>query len=78
MAKNSINEIAALVARKQKIGKKEAADIVTAFFNTIADGLRDDRLVKVRGLGTFKVTAVKARESVNVNTGGHVSVSATS
>ena len=49
MAKNSINEIAALVARKQKIGKKEAADIVTAFFNTIADGLRDDRLVRVRG-----------------------------
>ena len=72
MAKNSINEIAALVARKQKIGKKEAADIVTAFFNTIADGLRDDRLVKVRGLGTFKVTAVKARESVNVNTGERV------
>lgn len=72
MAKNSINEIAALVARKQKIGKKEAADIVAAFFNTIADGLRDDRLVKVRGLGTFKVTAVKARESVNVNTGERV------
>lgn len=72
MAKNSINDIAAIVARKQKISKKDAADMVTAFFNTIADGLRDDRQVKVRGLGTFKVTAVKARESVNVNTGERV------
>lgn len=72
MAKNSINDIAVFVARKQKISKKEAVDLVTAFFNTIAEGLRDDRQVKVRGLGTFKVTAVKARESVNVNTGERV------
>lgn len=72
MAKNSINEIAAVLARKHQISKKDAADIVTAFFNTIEDGLRDDRQVKVRGLGTFKVTTVKARESVNVNTGERV------
>lgn len=72
MARNSVNDIAAVVARKLKISKKDATDMVGAFFNTIADGLREDRQVKVRGLGTFKVTAVKARESVNVNTGGRV------
>lgn len=69
MPKNSISDIAAVVARKQKISKKEASDIVSAFFRVISEGLREDRQVKVRGLGTFKVTAVKARESVNVNTG---------
>ena len=72
MAKNSIIDIAAIVARKQKISKKEASDIVSAFFRTIAEGLHEDRLVKVRGLGAFKVTAVKPRESVNVNTGERV------
>ena len=72
MAKNSIGDLAAILARKQKIGKKEANDMVTAFFATITDGLRDDRQVKVRGLGTFKVTTVKARESVDVNTGNRV------
>ena len=72
MARNSIADIAALVARKQKVGKKEAADIVTTFFRIITEGLHEDRLVKVRGLGTFKVTAVKPRESVNINTGERV------
>ena len=69
MARNSIADIAAVVARKQKISKKEAADIVAAFFRIITEGLHEDRLVKVRGLGTFKVTTVKPRESVNINTG---------
>lgn len=46
MAKNSIGDLAAILARKQKIGKKEANDMVTAFFATITDGLRDDRQVK--------------------------------
>lgn len=72
MARNSIADIAALVARKQKVGKKEAAEIVTTFFRIISEGLHEDRLVKVRGLGTFKVTAVKPRESVNINTGERV------
>ncbi len=72
MARNSIADIAASVARKHKLGKKEAVDIVSAFFRIVSEGLRDERLVKVRGLGTFKVMAVKARESVNVNTGERV------
>lgn len=72
MARNSIADIAAVVARKQKISKKEAADIVAAFFRIITEGLHEDRLVKVRGLGTFKVTTVKPRESVNINTGERV------
>lgn len=72
MAKNSIAEIAAAVARKYNFDRKESSDIVAAFFRIIAEGLRDDKIVKVRGLGTFKITPVKARESVNVNTGERV------
>lgn len=72
MARNSIADIASSVARKHGLGKKESVDIVSAFFHIVSEGLRDERLVKVRGLGTFKVMAVKARESVNVNTGERV------
>lgn len=72
MARNSIAEIAAVVARKHNMSKAEATDIVTTFFRTISEGLHDDRITKVRGLGTFKLTTVKARESVNVNTGERV------
>lgn len=69
MAKNSIADIASAVARKRKLDRKEATEIVTSFFRVIVDGLHEDRIVKVRGLGTFKVMTVKARESINVNTG---------
>ena len=41
-------------------------------FDVMNEGLKTDKLVKVKGLGTFKVQAVKPRESVNVNTGERV------
>lgn len=74
MARNSIADIAAAVAHRHNLGKKESADIVTEFFKIISEGLKTDKIVKVRGLGTFKVTYVKARESVNVNTGERVTI----
>lgn len=72
MARTSVSDIAAAVARRHHLGKKESADIVSEFFKIITEGLQSDKQVKVRGLGTFKVTYVKARESVNVNTGERV------
>ena len=41
-------------------------------FLVVDKGLDADRLVKIKGLGTFKVTSVKPRESINVNTGARV------
>ena len=42
---------------------------------TIHEGLKNDRIVKVKGFGTFKLTAVRERESINVNTGERVVIS---
>ena len=42
---------------------------------TIHEGLKNDRVVKVKGFGTFKLTAVRERESINVNTGERVVIS---
>jgi len=55
-----------------KITKKQAEAFVRAFGETIVEGLAADGMVKVRGLGTFKVKEVSARESVSVTTGERI------
>ena len=72
MAKTALQFIADTVAKKHKITVKEAEKFVSAMFDVMNEGLKTDKLVKVKGLGTFKVQAVKPRESVNVNTGERV------
>ena len=72
MAKTALQLIADTVAKKYKITVKEAEKFVSAMFDIMNEGLKTDKLVKVKGLGTFKVQAVKPRESVNVNTGERV------
>lgn len=72
MAKTALQIIADTVAKKHKITVKDAEKFVSAMFDVMNEGLKTDKLVKVKGLGTFKVQAVKPRESVNVNTGERV------
>ena len=72
MAKTALQLIADTVAKKHKIAVKDAEKFVSAMFDVMNEGLKTDKLVKVKGLGTFKVQAVKPRESVNVNTGERV------
>ncbi len=72
MAKTALQLIADAVAKKHKITVKESEKFVSAIFDVVNEGLKTDKLVKVKGLGTFKVQAVKPRESVNVNTGERV------
>ena len=75
MAKTILQEIAAQVAKKQNITIKAAESFVSNLFVVIKEGLDEDKQVKVRGLGTFKIVTVKPRESVNVNTGERVLIS---
>lgn len=49
--------------------QKEAESFVHSFFNTIEQGLLQDKFVKVKGLGTFKLVVVNERESINIKTG---------
>jgi len=53
----------------ENIKKKEAEDFLRNYFKVIEDGLLKDKIVKINGLGTFKLIEVEARSSVDVNTG---------
>ena len=69
-----MTELADMLAQKAGISKREAQQFLTDFVETIQDGVNADKLVKIKGLGTFKVIDVDARESVNVNTGERVTI----
>lgn len=69
MAKSTLQAIAAVIADRYELKSSDATAFVAAFFDQIREGLAQDKQVKVRGLGTFQLQPVKARESVNVNTG---------
>lgn len=72
MDKLTINHIASVLVEKNSIAPKDAEQFVAAMFDVIQEGLENDKQVKVRGLGTFKIVDVEPRESVNVNTGERV------
>ncbi|MCR4959556.1 MAG: HU family DNA-binding protein [Prevotella sp.] len=69
MAKLYLSELSAVLAEKQGIDRRTAQRFVTSVVAVVQSGLEADRLVKIKGLGTFKIIDVEARESVNVNTG---------
>ena len=64
-----IRELAMALVNKNKLSLKEAENFVATMFDTLNVGLNDDKQVKLKGLGTFKVMSVSARKSVDVNTG---------
>ena len=64
-----IHELAMALVNKKKLSLKDAEAFVTMMFDTLNEGLNNDKLVKLKGLGTFKVMSVSARKSVDVNTG---------
>lgn len=69
MSKVSIAELASVLMEKHGLKRTEAELFIRQFVGVINDGLKSDKSVKVKGLGTFKVQAVSARKSVDVNTG---------
>ena len=72
MGKISINELAAVLIERKNLKKKSASAFVNELFYLIQKGLEQDKSVKVKGLGTFKIIDVDDRESVNVNNGERV------
>ncbi|MBF1639238.1 HU family DNA-binding protein [Prevotella sp.] len=72
MAKTAIQLITGALAKQHNLSAADAAAFVDAFFDIISSELKNGNQVKIKGLGTFKVQAVKPRESVNVNTGERV------
>lgn len=72
MAKTAIQQIISALAKQYNLSAAEASAFVDAFFEIVSSELKNGNQVKIKGLGTFKVQAVKPRESVNVNTGERV------
>ena len=69
MAKISFFEVAQVLVEHKGLEKGIAKEFVKTMFDIIQERLTTDQLVKVKGLGTFKVVGVDSRESVNVTTG---------
>ena len=63
------SDLSALLAKETGISLAKSEAFTKALFDLIIEGLENDGLVKINGLGTFKVTEVADRYSVNVNTG---------
>ena len=72
MGKITIQDLASVLISRHGLSKKDAAAFIGAMFDIIQKNLETDKLVKIKGLGTFKIIDVDDRESVNVNTGERV------
>lgn len=72
MSKNSLNILGKKLAEKTGLSQQDAELFIKKMFDVVNEGLQDDKQVKVKWLGTFKVTSVKDRESVDVNTGERI------
>ena len=74
MGKQTIQEIAKILVEKNKLTPKEANQFVAIMFEVIQQQLDAEGQVKIKGLGTFKMIRVGARESVSVRTGERVTI----
>ena len=81
--KINLSQLAKALTLKRKMSQKDAEAFLREFFDAIIQNVTIDKIVKIKGLGTFKLIEVLDRESVNVNTGerfvipGHTKLSFT-
>lgn len=69
MSKMTLQDLAAVLVAKNELDEDKADQFVKTFFDILTTGMQQDKSVKIKGLGTFKVVEVEPRESINVNTG---------
>lgn len=78
-----LQDLADYLVQHVEADPHEAEVFMRTFFGVVEQGLLEDRFVKIKGLGTFKLVTVSDRESININTGerfqieSHVKVSFT-
>lgn len=70
--KINLQQLAKTLAQKTNVAQKDAEVFLKEFFDSIVQNVTSDKLVKIKGLGTFKLIEVLDRESVNVNTGERI------
>ena len=74
MGKISLINIAEELAAKSGLGRDVTDNFLHAFVEAIEKGLNEDNLVKIKGLGTFKLLEVSDRGSIDVNTGARITI----
>lgn len=68
-----VNDFARELSEKYGLSLGDASDFVSAMFDVVKEELDGaDSSVKIKGFGTFKVSAVGTRASVDVNTGERI------
>ena len=74
--KLTIQELATLLSVKSGKDVYETERFIREFITVVSEGLLSDKMVKVKGLGTFKIVLVEDRESIHVNTGERILIPA--
>jgi len=69
-----LHDFAARLAEKHSLSQEEVERFLSQMVHVMGEGLRSDKTLKIKGLGTFKVVPVNARESVDVNTGERIRI----
>lgn len=67
--KLNFTDLSDFFAKNVGVSTADAESFLHTFFDIIVEGLEKDGIVKINGLGTFKVVEVESRSSVNINTG---------
>jgi nucleoid DNA-binding protein len=62
-------ELRKAVAEYANISEQEAGQFLNALLDGVIEGLKVDKQVKIKGLGSFSLKAVAPRKSVNIATG---------
>ena len=70
--KINLQQLAKTLAQKRNLPQKDAEAFLKTFFDAIIENVTADKMVKIKGLGTFKLIEVLDRESVNINTGERI------
>lgn len=65
----SIQDLASILSAQTGKSEEEAFRFLQEFIAVVSDGVYNDKLVKVKGLGSFKIIRVEERASVSVNSG---------
>lgn len=63
------SELRKLVAQNSNITEQESGDFLNALLDAITAGLKEDKQVKIKGIGTFSLKSVAPRKSINIATG---------
>lgn len=74
MGKILLSSVAEELATRNGISREAASTFMHAFIELIEKGLQTDNIVKIKGLGTFKLQEMNDRDSVDVNTGERITI----